>query len=179
MLKFALRRSPSPRSLRAAGATALVVALAITAAIFSPLSASASSTASISGVVTGADTGAGLADVSVQLTLSGGTQVDYTSTDSGGAYSFSGLVGANYLVQFSDDYNTGHLGATSSPVTLTDGQAATVNGSLALGGSVTGTISLSTGPLTQPAGVALISQGAPVTGPSDLFYISTAPDGTF
>jgi hypothetical protein len=179
MLDYVVRRPSSSGSLRAAVGAALVITLSIAAAIFTPLSASASSTASISGVVTAADTGAGLADVSVELTLPGGTQLTDTSTDSTGAYSFTGLSAATYLVHFSDDYNTGHLGATSSPVTLTDGQAATVDRALSLGGSVTGTISLSTGPLTQPAGVALIGQGAAVTDPSDLFYISTAPDGTF
>lgn len=159
----------------------LALALAIATATLGPLSASASPTASISGIVTGADTsGAGLADVSVQLTLSGGTQVDDTTTDSTGAYSFTGLQAATYLVQFSPDYNSNHLGATSSPVSLSDGQAASgVNASLAVGGSVSGTISLSTGPLTQPASVALVAEGATVTGPADLFYISTAPDGTF
>ncbi|HEY4153336.1 MAG TPA: carboxypeptidase-like regulatory domain-containing protein, partial [Pseudolysinimonas sp.] len=150
-------------------------------AALGPLSASASTTASISGVVAGADApGAGLADVDVALTLAGGTQVDFTSTDSTGAYSFTGLQAATYLVQFSDDYNTGHLGATSSPLVLADGQSlSNVNGSLAVGGSISGRISLSTGSLTQPASVALVGQGADVTDPGDLFFIGTAPDGKF
>jgi len=180
MSQHAIRRPSSRQSLRLVAAAALAVVVAIATVTLGPLSASASPTASISGIVTGGDTGAGLADVGVQLTLVGGTQVDYTSTDSSGAYSFTGLQAATYRVQFSDDYNTGHLGTTSSPVALSDGQTVSgVNASLALGGSITGTVSLASGPLTEPVSVALIKQGATVTGPGDLFPIGTAADGSF
>lgn len=167
------------RPLRAAAAALAALALAVAAATLAPLSASASATASISGVVTAADTGAVLPNVQVDLTLPGGTEVTYTSTDDTGAYAFTGLQAADYRVQFSADYNTGHLG-TSAPVTVNDGQTVTgVDAALALGGSVTGTVSLSTGPLTQSATVALVGQGAVVNGPGDLFGIGTAADGTF
>ena len=167
------------RPLRAAAAVLAAVALAVAAATLAPLSASASATASISGVVTAADTGAVLPNVQVDLTLPGGTEVTYTSTDDTGAYAFTGLQAADYRVQFSADYNTGHLG-TSAPVTVNDGQTVTgVDAALALGGSVTGTVSLSTGPLTQSATVALVGQGAVVNGPGGLFGIGTAADGTF
>jgi len=181
MSQLLRRRSPLSRQLRFAGAIALGLAAAFAGAALGPLAASASTTASISGVVTGSDApGVGLADVDVQLTLAGGTEVDYTSTDSSGAYSFTGLQAATYLVHFSDDYSTGHLGATSSPVVVADGQSVSnVNGALALGGTITGTVSLTTGPVTQPASVALIAQGADVTNPGGLFYIGTAADGTF
>jgi len=175
-----VRRSPVPRPLRAAAAALAALAVAMTAATLAPLSASASATASISGVVTAADTGAPLPDVGVTLTLPGGTQVSATSTDSSGTYTFTGLQPANYVEQVSDDYNSGHLGTTTSAFTVNDGQTVTgVNVALALGGSITGTVSLSTGPLTESATVALVAQGAVVNGPGDLFGIGTAADGTF
>lgn len=175
-----VRRSPVRRPVRAAAAALAALALAVAAATLAPLSASASATASISGVVTAADTGAPLADLAVTLMLPGGTQVSTTSTDSSGAYTFTDLQASKYVEQFSDDYSTGHLGTTTSAFTVNDGQTVTgVDIALALGGSITGTVSLSTGPLTQPATVALVGQGAAVNGPGDLFGIGTAADGTF
>jgi carboxypeptidase family protein len=175
-----VRRFPVRSPLRAAAAALAALALAVTAATLAPLSASASATASVSGVVTAGDTGAPLADLAVTLMLPGGTQVSTTSTDSSGTYTFADLQAANYVEQFSDDYSTGHLGTTTSAFKVNDGQTVTgVNVVLALGGSITGTVSLSTGPLTQPATVALVRQGAVVNGPGDLFGIGTAPDGTF
>ena len=175
---------PAPRSSvrrlpRTALAALAALALALAAATLAPLSAAASATASISGVVTAADTGAPLPDLGISLTLPGGTQVSYATTDDAGAYTLTGLQAASYLVQFSADYNTGHLGS-STPATVHDGQALTgVDAALALGGTITGTVSLSTGPVTDPAGVALVRQGAMVNGPGDLFPIGTAADGTF
>lgn len=174
------RRSPARRPLRAGAAALAALALAVAAASLAPLSASASATASMSGVVTAADTGAPIADLAVTLELPGGTEVASTSTDAAGAYTFTDLQAASYIAQFSDDYGTGHLGTTSSPLTVNDGQSITgVNVALALGGSITGTVSLSTGPLTQPATVALVGQGSVVNSPGDLFGIPTAADGTF
>ena len=181
MSEHVVRRPFSRRPLRIGAAAALAFVLTIASATLGALPANASSTASISGVVTGSDSpGVGLANVQVQLNLAGGTQVDSTSTDSTGAYSFTGLQAATYRVQFSDDYTTGHLGTTSSPLTVSDGQTASgVNASLVLGGIITGTVSLASGPLTQPVSVALIKQGATVTGIGDLFAIGTAADGSF
>ena len=136
MFEHVVRRPSSRRSLRIAAAAAFAFVLAVATATLGALPANASSTASISGVVTGSDApGVGLADVQVQLNLAGGTQIASTSTDASGGYTFTGLQAATYRVQFSDDYNTGHLGPPS-PVALSDGQTASgVNASLALGGT--------------------------------------------
>jgi hypothetical protein len=173
-------RRPATRRIRLIWGAATVAMLALVGAGLGPLSASASSTGSIAGVVSGADTaGAGLANANITLTLAGGTQVANTSSDSSGAYSFTGLSAAKYVVQIQPDYTTNYL-TTSVPVTIADGQAVTgLNAVLPVGGTISGTVSLSTGPLAQPAGVALIGSTATSTSPGDLFSMSTASDGTF
>ena len=165
-------------------AIVLVLVAAIVLVTFGglrPGSASATPTGSISGVVTGAEAPAvGLANIGVQLTLPGGTYVQFQSTDSGGHYSFTGLPGTSYVVHFYGDADTDHLDATSSTIVLADGQAqAGVDAVLPLGGTVSGTISTSTGPLTHAASVGIVKAGANVTRPGDLFLISTAADGSF
>jgi hypothetical protein len=180
MFESPLFRASLRRRFRAATIVVLIAAVALVTATMSPLTAAASTSASISGVVTGADTGTGLANVGVQLTLPGGTSVNYTSTDASGAYTFTDLPAGSYVIQFADEYGTGHLGADPARVTLVDGQTLTgVDAALQLGGSVSGRVSLSTGSLANGASVALIRAGTTVLSPSSLFYIGTAPDGTF
>ncbi len=173
-------RRPAAHRIRLAWGAVVVAVVAVVSLGLVPASAVASTTASISGTVTGADTsGAGLANANVTLTLAGGTQVASTSSDSSGAYSFTGLSAAKYVVQVQPDYVTNYL-TTSVPVTVADGQAVTgLNAVLPVGGTISGTVSLPTGTLAQPAGVALIGSTATSTSPGDLFSMSTASDGTF
>jgi len=180
------REHASTRHLRSALAVLAVLAMALGAALSAPLAAVASASGSISGTVTGSDApGVGLSDANVVLTLPGGTQVAYTSTDADGHYSFTGLRAASYTVAFEPNFGSGYVvqqqwwngassAATATPIVIAAGAAVTgIDAAFPVGGAITGTVSASTGQLFGGT-VSAIWPGGAVAG-----YASIGFDGTF
>jgi hypothetical protein len=108
----------------------------------------------ISGVVDGADTSGPLADVEVDAYDSDGTDVASTSTQADGTYSFGGLSAGNYTVHFEDQDARGYASqwysgqveqSTAGHVAVTAGGTATANANLAVGGTISGTVTASSG----------------------------------
>jgi Carboxypeptidase regulatory-like domain len=98
---------------------------------------------SVSGTVLDPVTEQGIPNLEVDLLNSSSQEVDQTTSDAHGNYSFGGITpGTNYTVRFnpageSDGYNT----ATSSPFTVTAGQATPgINGELFRAAAVSGRV---------------------------------------
>ena len=155
-----------------AGATAIAVA---TGATVTSINASMALGGSITGTVTDASTGSPLAGICVTATSSAGYVVGSAPSASNGDYVVSGLPSDTYTVQFygcstsandvTQYYNATSSGAASlggaTPVAVAAGSTTSgINAAMAVGGSITGTVSDSTGALIAGICVYASSGGA-------------------
>ena len=94
---------------------------------------------SISGTVTANGTGVPLANLQINVCINNQGCPGWAQTDISGYYTVTGLApGSDYQVQVQG--NATYAGKTQSGVAVTAGNATTVNFSLGLGGSITGTV---------------------------------------
>lgn len=109
----------------------------------------------VTGQVRGADTQAGLANVAVRIYDSNGQEVNSTTTNGMGNYTFSGLAASSYRVGFAPDPTTGYLQsfyngasslATATPISVTAGQTTSqIDAELLVGGKISGTLTTADG----------------------------------
>lgn len=133
----------------------LLVSVLLSSAFYSM----AAETAQISGTITGPDGITPLADIRVTLHVEGQwqwTSDNTTLTDSNGYYSFNGLEGNTYNLQFEDftghyapsAYSNASVISDATPITVPAGShVQNINASLTTGASISGTV---TGPLGVP-----------------------------
>ncbi|NTU79905.1 MAG: hypothetical protein HGA45_10955 [Chloroflexales bacterium] len=138
------------------------------------------STGIIAGTVSDATTSAGISDVIVVITpavaAQGETRVSVSHTEADGSYTSDPLPEGSYRVQFvtlfsevvtttrysGEFYNDAATFAESDPVSVSLGQTTTADASLALGGSISGTVTgRDVGALEDVFVLALDSSGVP------------------
>jgi hypothetical protein len=120
------------------------------------------------------------------LNLSGGTQVQYATTDASGDYSFTGLPAAGYILNFSAAYGQDYVAqwwgdqptqATANVLQLRAGQSASgINVTLAVAATVSGTVESQGSP---NAPVAFDSVSVIASGGSTVGFGSTDANGNF
>jgi hypothetical protein len=115
----------------------------------------------ITGRVTNISTGGAVSGATVSY--SGGS----TTTDTNGAYTFSGVAPGTYNVTAS---HTGFFNVTN-PVTVSSGTTATLNFALATGGKVAGTV-------TNSSGAALANASVKISGGSIATTVTTTTIST-
>ena len=149
---------------------------------------------SLSGTVTDGS-GSPLSDVCVDAYASdGGLVSDSGYTDAGGNYTISGLKAGNYRVrffdcgplEFSDEYyNDKRSLATANPVTVTTGTvAANINAQLAPAGSISGTVTSSSGAVLENICVDAYDSNGEMVGDgrsvdSGVYVVRGLPTGSY
>jgi hypothetical protein len=153
----------------------------------------ASPAGAVTGTVTAASGGADLAGVEVTLLDADGEDVGSpATTGSNGQYSIPVASAGTYFVEFDDSsagyvvqyYNGESTPAASDPITVATGGSPVANAALTMGGSITGTVTNSSG--TGLSGIEVCpyddqydDYGCTTTGSAGTYTLSGLPTGEY